>query len=165
MTKRTASNSDDIYLNLLIKLYRFLVRRTNSKFNAVVLKRLMMSKVNQPLISLKRLTDAMKGKECKVCVVVGVVTDDSRVYNIPAIKATALRELPAIKVTALRFTDIARSRIESAGGQCLTFDELVKMAPLGQNTVLIRGPKNAQEAVKHFGRAPGVPHSHAKPYV
>jgi large subunit ribosomal protein L18e len=31
--------------------------------------------------------------------------------------------------------------------------------------VLIRGPKNAREAVKHFGRAPGVPHSQTKPYV
>lgn len=31
--------------------------------------------------------------------------------------------------------------------------------------VLLRGPKNAREAVKHFGPAPGVPHSHTKPYV
>jgi large subunit ribosomal protein L18e len=31
--------------------------------------------------------------------------------------------------------------------------------------VLLRGPKNAREAVKHFGRAPGVPQSHTKPYV
>lgn len=31
--------------------------------------------------------------------------------------------------------------------------------------ILLRGPKNAREAVKHFGPAPGVPHSHSKPYV
>ncbi|KAF5198876.1 60S ribosomal protein L18, partial [Thalictrum thalictroides] len=31
--------------------------------------------------------------------------------------------------------------------------------------VLLRGPKNAREAVKHFGKASGVPHSHTKPYV
>jgi len=31
--------------------------------------------------------------------------------------------------------------------------------------VLLRGPKNAREAVKHFGRAPGVPQSNTKPYV
>ena len=31
--------------------------------------------------------------------------------------------------------------------------------------MLLRGPKNAREAVKHFGPAPGVPGSHAKPYV
>ncbi|CAF1945194.1 unnamed protein product [Brassica napus] len=31
--------------------------------------------------------------------------------------------------------------------------------------VLLRGLKNSREAVKHFGPAPGVPHSHSKPYV
>ncbi|KAI0513379.1 hypothetical protein KFK09_009396 [Dendrobium nobile] len=35
----------------------------------------------------------------------------------------------------------------------------------GHRLVLLRGPKNAREAVKHFGPAPGVPHSHTKPYV
>ena len=27
------------------------------------------------------------------------------------------------------------------------------------------GPRKAREAVKHFGLAPGVPHSHTKPYI
>ncbi|CAA2999753.1 60S ribosomal L18-2 [Olea europaea subsp. europaea] len=44
-TKRTAPKSNGIYLQLLIKLCRFLMRRTESKFNAVILKRLFMSKV------------------------------------------------------------------------------------------------------------------------
>jgi len=44
------------------QLYRFLVRRTGSKFNAVILKRLFMSKVNKPPISLSRLIRVMKGK-------------------------------------------------------------------------------------------------------
>ncbi|KAK8543027.1 hypothetical protein V6N12_015597 [Hibiscus sabdariffa] len=153
-TKRTAPKSDDIYLKLLVKLYRFLVRRTGSKFNAVILKRLFMSKVNKPPLSLSRLVQFMKGKEDKIAVVVGTVTDDIRVY-----------EVPALKVTALRFTETARARIEKAGGECLTFDQLALRAPLGQNTVLLRGPKNGREAVKHFGPAPGVPHSHTKPYV
>lgn len=51
-----------------------------------------------------------------------------------------------------------------AGGQCITFDDLALRAPTGANCVLLRGPKKAREAVKHFG-APGVPHSHVKPYV
>ncbi|KAF2309922.1 hypothetical protein GH714_005649 [Hevea brasiliensis] len=142
-TKRTAPKSDDIYLKLLVKLYRFLVRRTGSKFNAVILKRLFMSKVNKPPLSLSRLITFMKGKENKIAVVVGTVTDDIRVYDVPA-----------LKVTALRFTETARARIEKAGGECLTFDQLALRAPLGQNTVLLRGPKNAREAVKHFGPAP-----------
>lgn len=56
----------------------------------------------------------------------GAVTDDCRVY-----------EVPALKVTALRFTETARARIEKAGGECLTFDQLALRAPLGQNTVCI----------------------------
>ena len=56
---------------------------------------------------------------------VGAVTDDVRVY-----------EVPALKVCALRFTETARARIEKAGGECLTFDQLALRAPLGQNTVM-----------------------------
>lgn len=56
--------------------------------------------------------------------IVGTVTDDVRVH-----------EIPCMKVTALRFTETARARIEKAGGECLTFDQLALRAPLGQNTV------------------------------
>ncbi|RDY10822.1 60S ribosomal protein L18-2 [Mucuna pruriens] len=153
-TKRTAPKSNDIYLKLLVKLYRFLVRRTSSHFNAVILKRLLMSKVNKAPLSLSRLIKYTMGKENKIAVVVGTVTDDIRVY-----------EVPNLTVTALRFTETARARIENAGGQCLTFDQLALRSPLGQGTVLLRGPKKSREAVKHFGPAPGVPHSHTKPYV
>ncbi|XP_010559184.1 PREDICTED: 60S ribosomal protein L18-2-like [Tarenaya hassleriana] len=125
-TKRTAPKSDDVYLKLLVKLYRFLVRRTGSKFNAVILKRLFMSKVNKPPLSLSRLIRYMQGKKDKIGVIVGTVTDDARVY-----------EVPALKITALRFTERARARIEKAGGECLTFDQLALRAPLGQNTVYI----------------------------
>ena len=51
-----------------------------------------------------------------------------------------------------------------AGGQCLTFDQLALLAPTGSNTVLLRGSKK-REALKHFGPAPGVPHSHTKPFT
>lgn len=153
-TKRTAPKSNDIYLKLLVKLYRFLVRRTDSKFNAVILKRLFMSKVNKPPLSLSSLIAYMNGKDDKIAVIVGTVTDDIRTY-----------EVPTLKVAALKFTETARARIEKAGGECLTFDQLALRAPLGQNTVLLRGAKNSREAVRHFGPAPGVPHSHSKPYV
>ncbi|XP_055816658.1 60S ribosomal protein L18-2 [Solanum dulcamara] len=153
-TKRTAPKSDDVYLKLLVKLYRFLARRTGSKFNEVILKRLFMSKINKPPLSLSRLISYAKGKEDKTVVIVGTITDDVRAY-----------EVPKLKVCALRFTKTARARIEKSGGECLTFDQLALRAPLGQNTLLLRGPKNAREAVKHFGPAPGVPHSHTKPYV
>ncbi len=51
-----------------------------------------------------------------------------------------------------------------AGGKILTFDQLALLAPTGSNCILLRGPKNSREAVKHRG-APGIPHSHTKPYV
>lgn len=63
-------------------------------------------------------------QEDKIAVLVGSVTDDIRVHDIPA-----------MKITALRFTERARARIEKAGGECLTFDQLALRAPLGQNTV------------------------------
>ncbi|KAK2366495.1 60S ribosomal protein L18 [Trifolium repens] len=108
-------------------LYHFLVWRTDSGFNKVILKRLFMSKVNKPPLSLSRLFCFMMGKEGKIGVVVGAVIYDIRVY-----------EVPAMKVAALRFTETARARIEKAGGMShLTFDQLALRAPLGQNTPLV----------------------------
>ncbi|KAL6210364.1 hypothetical protein ACLB2K_014333 [Fragaria x ananassa] len=153
-TRRTSPRSEDIYLKLTVKLYDFIHRRTKSHFSKVIRHRLCMSKVNKAPLSLSRLIRYMQGHEDKIAVLVGTVTDDVRIA-----------EVPALKVTALRFTERARARIEKAGGECLTFDQLALRAPLGQNTMLLRGPKNAREAVKHFGPAPGVPHSHTKPYV
>ncbi|XP_006828669.2 60S ribosomal protein L18 [Amborella trichopoda] len=51
----------------------------------------------------------------------------------------------------------------SHGGEWLTLAEGIRTRV--SREVLLRGPKNAREAVKHFGKAPGVPHSHTKPYV
>jgi large subunit ribosomal protein L18e len=140
----------------LVKLYRFLARRTSSKFNETVLKRLYMSRTNRPPLSVSKLAGFMKGKEGKVAVIVGSVTDDARWTNEKKLKLT---------VCALRFTKTARARIVAAGGSCLTFDQLALRAPTGSDCVLLRGPLKAREVYKHFGRAPGVPNSSTKPYV
>lgn len=50
-------------------------------------------------------------------------------------------------------------------GEILTFDQLALRAPTGRKTVLVQGRRNAREAVRHFGPAPGAPRSHTKPYV
>jgi large subunit ribosomal protein L18e len=68
-------------------------------------------------------------------------------------------------VCALKFTETARTRLEKAGGTCLTFDQLALRSPRGSNTVLLRGATKHREAEKHFGKAPGTPHSSSKPYV
>ncbi|RRT37593.1 hypothetical protein B296_00050503 [Ensete ventricosum] len=58
----------------------------------------------------------------KIAVIVGTVTDDKRVYDVPA-----------LKVTALKFTET----ILKSGEECLTFHQLSLRAPLGQNMVLV----------------------------
>ncbi|KAJ2785774.1 60S ribosomal protein L18 [Coemansia javaensis] len=151
---RSEPVSENVYLLLLVKLYRFLARRTNSNFNKVVLKRLYMSRVNHPPISLSRLTSLTKNISGKTAVVIGTITDDERVETIPK-----------LSVAALHVTKTARARILNAGGEVLTLDQLALRAPTGSGCVLLRGKRTAREAVKHFGRAPGTPGSHTKPYV
>jgi large subunit ribosomal protein L18e len=153
-THRTAPKSDNVYLKLLVKLYKFLARRTDSKFCKVVLKRLFMSRINRPPLSLSKLAKFMAGKEDSTAVLVGKVTDDVRLFDVPK-----------LKLCALGVTETARARIEAAGGEIITFDQLALASPTGTGTVLLRGPKSHREAVKHFGAAPGVPHSSTKPYV
>jgi large subunit ribosomal protein L18e len=138
---------------LLVKLYRFLARRTDSKFNATVLKRLFMSKVNRPPLSLSKLVRFMDNKAGKTAVIVGTVTDDIRLLDVPK-----------LSLVALRVTASARARILKAGGEVLTFDQFALRSPKGLGAVLLRGPKNSREAVKHFGK-PGAPRSGAKPYI
>ncbi|KIX00906.1 60S ribosomal protein L18-A [Rhinocladiella mackenziei CBS 650.93] len=154
---RKAPKSDNVYLKLLVKLYRFLARRTDSNFNKVVLKRLFMSRINRPPMSISRIASkvstesAQKAYKDKTIAVIGTVTDDNRLLTVPE-----------LHIAALRFTAAARARIEKAGGECMTLDQLAMKHPTGSNVVLLRGPKNAREAVKHFGFGP---HSHKKPYV
>lgn len=188
---RKAPKSDNVYLKLLVKLYRFLAResyhipvkaqetssdaanalticlreltklikkmnlgRTDSAFNKVILRRLFMSRINRPPLSLSKLAahaSSHAAENTKTFVIIGTITDDTRLLKVPK-----------LSVAALRYTATARARIEKAGGECLTIDQLALRAPTGSNCVLLRGPKNSREAVKHFGMGP---HKHKKPYV
>lgn len=167
-THRKAPKSDNAYLKLLVKLYRFLARklklyesppprvdfsnkpflnplgRTDSAFNKVILRRLFMSRINRPPVSLSRInTFTHSGEVKKTVVIVGTVTDDTRLITVPK-----------VNVAALRFTATARARILAAGGSVQTLDQLALEKPTGANTLLLRGPKNSREAVKHFGFGP-----------
>ena len=143
----------NLYLRLLIKLYRFLARRTGSKFNAVILKRLKQTNVTKYPISISRIIKNLGKAQDKTVVAVCTVVDDKRILDVPK-----------LNVCALRFTESARKRILAAGGSCLTFDQLAQKAPTGSKTFLMRGPRS-REALLHFGPAPGLPGSHTKPYV
>ena len=153
---RHAPVSENLYLRLLVKLYRFLARRTGADANKVILKRLFTSRVNRPPISLKTVAKHLGDSE-KIAVIVGSVTDEVRTFDCPA-----------MTVCALRFTNTARAKLLKAGGTCLTFDQLALKAPLGENCMLLRGCKSHRESAKHFSAkygAPGTPHGTARPYV
>uniref|UniRef100_A0A2K5S9U3 Large ribosomal subunit protein uL15/eL18 domain-containing protein n=1 Tax=Cebus imitator TaxID=2715852 RepID=A0A2K5S9U3_CEBIM len=148
--RRKEPKSHDMYLRLVVKLDRFLARRTNSTFNQVVLKRLFMSCTNRPPLSLSRMIQKMKlpGRENKTAVVVGTITDEVQVQEAPKLKVCP-----------------ARSRILKAGGKILTFAQLALDSPKGCGTVLLSGPRKGRGVYRHFAKAPGTPYSHTKPYV
>merc|ERR1712072_373801 len=102
--QRSAPKSADVELLLLVKLYRFLARRTDSRFNKTILRRLFQSKINRPPLSLSKITRELKNKKGNPTVVtVGAVTDDNRITD---------EEIPEkISIAALRFTKTARARI------------------------------------------------------
>merc|ERR1712132_8707 len=156
--KRTAPKSENVYIRLLVKLYRFLARRVDSNFNKVVLKRLFMSRMNRPPLSLSKVDRFMKGKEGKMAVVVGTVTDDVRMLEAPK----------NMKICALRVTESARARIMNNGGDIITFDQLAQLYPTGSNCVLLRGPRFPRESVRHWAGHRGGATGHAgnaAPYV
>ncbi|KAI3385736.1 hypothetical protein SNEBB_011237 [Seison nebaliae] len=159
--RRNSTRSPDVYHRLLVKLYKFLARRTGKKFNKIILKRLYMSRMNRPPISTSQLTRvydrAMSSADCKkqkTIVIVGKVTNDERQLTVPG-----------MKICALGVSERARERIQKSGGEILTFDQLALKSPTGANTLLVRGKRTAREACRHFGRAPGAKNSDTKPFV
>merc|ERR1711865_99969 len=105
-------------------------------------------------VSLSKLSKNMEGKDGKIACVVGTITDDKRLFDVPK-----------LSVCALRFTETARARIAKAGGECITFDKLALRSPMGQGTVLLRGCVKSRKAERFFGKAPGVPGSSTRAHV
>ena len=148
---RDATTSND-YHQLLIKLYKFLARRTESSFNRIVFERLNHSRTTRYPMSISKLAKVANSEEkrSKILVLVGNVLDDERMIVVPK-----------MRVCALKFSEDARRRILKAGGEVFTFDQLAKMEPEGTNTLLVRG-KRSREAMKHFR---GLRGDKAKPYI
>ena len=119
------------YHQLLIKLYQFLARRTESEFNRTVYKRLRQSRVTRYPVSISKLTKLAntEQKREQILVVVGKVLNDERLLVVPK-----------MRVCALQFTEEARRRIVKAGGECMTFTELSKLAPEGKGCLLYTSP-------------------------
>merc|ERR1711972_1017066 len=120
--RRTSPKSQDIYLAQLVKLYKFLARRTDAKSNNIILRRLCMSQIYRPPMSLARLIRKMKGDRAdKTAVVVGTITNDLRIFSVPK-----------LKVCALHVTEKARERILKAGGEKITNKKKNHEAPPGK---------------------------------
>ena len=159
------AKTTNTYIKTLIKLYSFLSRRTESRFNTTVHKRLNQSRLNRYPISISRIVRTLSQDNApvaegqtkfnsRILAVVGSVTNDNRLLTVPE----------GLRVCALRFTNEARQRILAAKGQCLTFDQLAQIAPTGKNVLLVRGPRD-REAKRHFGLYPGQRGSHTAPRV
>ena len=62
-----------------------MARRTGAKFNEIVLRRLFMSRIHRPPLSLERVVKVMskEGRQGKIFVTVGTITDDVRLIKVP----------------------------------------------------------------------------------
>merc|ERR1712127_558614 len=102
---------------------------SNSLVSSVTVPTRTMVLSSLPM-SISKLARMAKGKEDKTIVLVGTVTDDTR-----------LLEVPKLTICALKVTATARARILKAGGEIITFDQLALRSPTGTGTLLLRGPK------------------------
>ncbi|NWT96090.1 RL18 protein, partial [Urocynchramus pylzowi] len=84
------------------------------------------------------------GRADRTAVVVGTVTDDVRIQDVPK-----------LKVCALRVTRGARTRILRAGGSILTFDQLAMATPKGKGTVLLSGGAGTPPQISQTPQNPG----------
>jgi large subunit ribosomal protein L18e len=96
-----------------------LARRTSSRFNAAVYRRLCQTKLTKAPVSISRFAKNLKNAD-KIAVVVGTITNDVRILDVPK-----------IQVCALKVTETARRRILAAGGKIFTFDQLAQLKPTG----------------------------------
>ncbi|NXI13323.1 RL18 protein, partial [Irena cyanogastra] len=123
--RRKEPKSQDIYLRLLVK-----VRRARFPRDFPVFPHFHLSRCLSPLSTSDFPIRMMRkpGRADRTAVVVGTVTDDVRIQDVPK-----------LKVCALRVTRGARTRILRAGGSILTFDQLAMATPKGKGTVLLSG--------------------------
>merc|ERR1711957_1077601 len=115
-SKTKVLRSPNTYHRLAVKLYKFLARRTSSKVNALILRRMMNSRIHRAPVSIakfaarKSYSTVNKAGAEPIFALVGTVTDDIRQFDFPK-----------VNVCAMRFTETARARITKAGGFCTTF--------------------------------------------
>ena len=76
-----------------------------------------------------------------------------------------VQEVPKLKMCTLYVSSHSWSHILKVGGQILIFSQLALDSLKGCGTILLSGPHKGGEVYRHFGKTPGTPHSHTKPYI
>jgi len=103
------TKTTNTYIKTLIKLYSFLNRRTESKFNTVIHKRLNQSRLNRYPMSISKISKTLSHDSApvaegqtkfnsRIVAIVGTITNDTRFLNVPQ----------GLRVCALKFTTQAR---------------------------------------------------------
>ena len=128
-----SSFSKNHYIQKLVKVYKYISRKTRSKFANAVFKRLSMSRKNIPCISLSSVIAKVPNNSEKIIVVIGKILNDERLLKIPK-----------LTICALKISSSAYKRLNEAGVNIITMDQLLIMSPIGKNTILIRGKKSAK---------------------
>ena len=127
---RTAPKSNNAYLKLLVKLYSFLHRRAESKFAGCIKKRLCMSRTNRAPLSISRLSRYMKDNSDKTAVIVGTVTDDSRLLDVPKLSICALKFTSSARYFDENYINSISLFLTHKWRLCLCCTELVLLKPV-----------------------------------
>eukprot|EP00917_Polyrhabdina_sp_WS-2016_P019675 GHVP01041992.1.p2 GENE.GHVP01041992.1~~GHVP01041992.1.p2 ORF type:complete len:214 (+),score=38.31 GHVP01041992.1:1365-2006(+) len=149
--RRTTSNSNNVYLNMLEEIYNFLKKKNPTTFNTKISKYLTHTRLNKGCVSLGRIqrqyesiedNNTTNSKMNDIIVIPGTVVDDERIHRIRT-----------MRICALKFTKSSRKRIEEVGGECLTFDKLALENPNGKNCHIIKANIKGRLNSKRFGYA------------
>jgi large subunit ribosomal protein L18e len=122
MKKKSKSQNDDLigligYLDKVGKSQKVLIWGD-------LAKRLASSRKNRQPVNLSRIRRHTKAKD--------VVAIPGKLLGGGAIGH-------AVTVAAISFSKSAREKITSAGGKCISFEELIKKNPKGTNVKIMRG--------------------------
>ena len=85
LSRRRKPKSNNIYKVLLHRLYSFLSRRTNSKFNKIVKQRLCTPKSHAQPVSLGKVVRAATLNPGKTVVVIGTIVNETRMLKLPKV--------------------------------------------------------------------------------
>jgi large subunit ribosomal protein L18e len=122
MKKRSKSTNDGLVS--IIELLNKTAREKNASIWKDIAKRIASPRKNRTELNVSRLGRHTKAKD--VVAVPGKLLGSGVIGH-------------DVTVAALSFSASAKEKISSAGGKCISFDELLKTNPRGSNVKIMRG--------------------------